>query len=97
MISTFLFKYVYRLKPIPYPRPEGTLPKSVLMMAPHTSLMDFIIGLSAMQYYDLHASTIIKKEFFFFPLNLILKKLGGMRVKEDEVAGLILCFAASRT
>ena len=65
MLSTFLFKYVYRLKPIDYPEPSGTIPKSVLMMAPHTSMMDFVIGLSAMKYYDLHAKTIIKKEFFF--------------------------------
>ena len=89
MLSTFLFKYVYRLKPVPYPNPEGTLPKSVLMMAPHTSLMDFVIGLSAMQYYDLHASTIIKKEAFFFPLNLILKKLGGIPVDRKHVRNFV--------
>ena len=46
MLSDFLFKYVYRVKPIPYPDPNGTVPKSVLMMAPHTSIMDFVIGLA---------------------------------------------------
>ncbi len=94
MLSTFLFKYVYRLKPIPYPRPEGTVPKSVLMMAPHTSFMDFVIGLAAMQYYDLHANTIIKKEIFFFPLNLLLKKLGGIPVDRKRVRNFVQ-FAAN--
>ena len=47
MLSTFLFKYIYRLKPVEYPDPNGTLPKSVLMMAPHTSIMDFVFGLAA--------------------------------------------------
>lgn len=112
MFSEFLFKYIYRVKPIPYPVPEGTLKKSVLMMAPHTSIMDFIIGLSAMKYYDLHAVTIIKKEFFFFPLNLILKKLGGIPldrkhirnftsfaaniIKERERCTLIICPEGTR-
>ena len=94
MLSTFLVKYVYRLKPIPYPRPEGTVPKSVLMMAPHTSMMDFVIGLAAMQYYDLHASTIIKKEFFFFPLGSLLKKLGGIPVNRKRVRNFV-SFAAN--
>ncbi|MDY6348076.1 MAG: 1-acyl-sn-glycerol-3-phosphate acyltransferase [Bacteroidales bacterium] len=85
MISDFLFKYIYRVKPIPYPKPGGTVGKSVLMMAPHTSMMDFIIGLSAMKHYDLHASTIIKKEFFVFPLNIILKKLGGIPVDRKHI------------
>lgn len=89
MLSTFLFKYVYRVKPIPYPNPEGTIPKSVLMMAPHTSIMDFVIGLSAMQYYDLHANTIIKKEFFVFPLKSLLKKLGGIPVDRKHVRNFV--------
>ena len=94
MLSTFLFKYVYRLKPIPYPRPEGTVPKSVLMMAPHTSIMDFVIGLSAMKYYDLHAKTIIQKEFFFFPLGGLLRKLGGIPVNRKRVRNFV-SFAAN--
>ena len=87
--SEFFFKYIYRLKPVQYPDPNGTLPKSVLMMAPHTSFMDFIIGLSAMNYYDLHASTIIKKEIFVFPLNLILKKLGGIPVDRKHARNFV--------
>ena len=94
MLSTFLFKYVYRLKPIDYPEPDGTIPKSVLMMAPHTSMMDFVIGLSAMKYYDLHAKTIIKQEFFFFPLGWLLRKLGGIPVNRKRVRNFV-SFAAN--
>lgn len=94
MLSTFLFKYVYRLKPIDYPEPSGTIPKSVLMMAPHTSIMDFVIGLSAMKYYDLHAKTIIKKEFFFPPLGWLLRKLGGIPVNRKRVRNFV-SFAAN--
>lgn len=87
--SAFNFKYLFRLKPIDYPDPNGTLPKSVLMMAPHTSVMDFVIGLSAMNYYDLHANTIIKKEFFVFPLNLLLRKLGGIPVDRKHARNFV--------
>jgi 1-acyl-sn-glycerol-3-phosphate acyltransferase len=64
------------------------------MMAPHTSIMDFVIGLSAMKYYDLHAKTIIKKEFFFPPLGWLLRKLGGIPVNRKRVRNFV-SFAAN--
>lgn len=66
--------------------PEKVTPKSIICVAPHTSNRDFFIGY--LYYKSLRGHSpkfLIKKELFFFPLNLILKRLGGVAV--DRKAG----------
>jgi len=41
--------------------------KAVLIMSPHTSNNDFIIGWLALKKLNVKAKFIIKKELFFFP------------------------------
>lgn len=56
-------------------------PKSVICVAPHTSNWDYPIGRLA--YWSLgkkSASFLIKKSWFIFPLNYLLKALGGVPV-----------------
>ncbi len=55
--------------------PEG-IKKSVIIMAPHTSYMDFVIGKLGLLCLNIKAMVIIKKEFFYFPLGLLLRALG---------------------
>lgn len=64
---------------------KGSIPKdikkAILISAPHTSNMDFVIGRSAL--YQLGFKDLkffIKKEAFFFPFGGLLKKLGGIPV-----------------
>lgn len=68
---------------------EGAeLPKCVICVAPHTSNWDFIIGKLCYTAIGCTASFLIKKEWFFFPLNLIFKSLGGVPVYRDKRTSL---------
>jgi len=59
--------------------PEG-LKKCVVVMGPHTSNWDFIIGKMAFMSYGVNGRFLIKKEMFFFPFGSILKAMGGIPV-----------------
>ncbi len=59
--------------------PAG-IEKCVVVMGPHTSNWDFIIGRITFANYGVNAKFLIKKELFFFPLGIIFKKLGGIPV-----------------
>ena len=80
-ISKFILK-AFGWKIIANITPE--IKKSVLIVAPHTSNWDFVIR--RMVYFALNVNVkfLIKKEFFRFPLDQILKKLGGIPVKRDS-------------
>ena len=54
--------------------------KAVIVVAPHTSLYDFILGFMAYKAMGIKAHFLIKKEAFFFPLGIILRKRGGIAV-----------------
>jgi 1-acyl-sn-glycerol-3-phosphate acyltransferase len=58
--------------------------KCVFCVAPHTSNWDFVIGII---FYKSIGGTIrflMKKDWFFFPMNLILKSLGGVPVDRKK-------------
>jgi 1-acyl-sn-glycerol-3-phosphate acyltransferase len=59
--------------------PKG-IDKCVVVMGPHTSNWDFIIGRIAFANYGVKANFLIKKEAFFFPFGGLLKKMGGIPV-----------------
>ena len=47
--------------------------KMVVMMAPHTSNWDFLLGWLGYMSVGIDSKYLIKKEAFFFPLGIILK------------------------
>lgn len=59
--------------------PEG-IKKAVVVMGPHTSNWDFVIGKIAFAKYGINAKFLIKKELFVPPLGWLLKSLGGIPV-----------------
>lgn len=59
--------------------PKG-VKKCVVVMGPHTSNWDFIIGRLAFIQYGVKGKYLIKKELFFPPLGWFLKSLGGIPV-----------------
>lgn len=64
---------------------EGVeLPKCVICVAPHTSNWDFPIGKLFYTAIGCTASFLMKKEWFFFPLNLILKSIGGVPIDRNK-------------
>ena len=63
---------------------EAIPSKCVFCVAPHTSNWDFVIGII---FYKSIGGTIrflMKKEWFFFPMNLILNSLGGVPVDRTK-------------
>ncbi|NLN96574.1 MAG: acyltransferase [Bacteroidales bacterium] len=58
--------------------------RCVLLMAPHTSNWDFVIGRLALWSIGLKTNFLIKKEVFFFPLGPLLKAMGGVPVDRSQ-------------
>lgn len=66
-----------------------TYRRCVLIMAPHTSNWDFVIGRLALWAIGVKAGFLIKKEAFFFPLGALLKKMGGIPVDRGQSKNVV--------
>lgn len=59
--------------------------KCVLIAAPHTSNWDFVIGRAAFYIFGIKGiKFLIKKEFFFFPVGILLKSMGAIPVDRSS-------------
>ena len=67
---------------------SGSLPngisKAVVIVAPHTSTWDFVIGRLTFWVSGVKIRFLIKQEAFFFPFGYLLKKLGGLPVNRGH-------------
>ena len=64
---------------------EGVeLPKCVICVAPHTSNWDFVVGKLFYTAIGCNAGFLMKKEWFFFPLSLLFRALGGVPVDRSQ-------------
>ncbi len=54
--------------------------KFIICLAPHTSNWDFIIGQLYMRAEGMSINFLMKKEFFFWPVGPIFKRMGGIPV-----------------
>ncbi|MCF8231078.1 MAG: lysophospholipid acyltransferase family protein [Bacteroidales bacterium] len=85
-ISRFLLRLMgWRIR-------EDSVPdvrKAVILVAPHTSNKDFLIGRLAFNMLDIKAAFLIKKEAFFFPVGGILRKIGGVPVSRNRKTNLV--------
>ena len=63
--------------------PEG-IKKCVIVVGPHTSNWDFILGKMAFITYGVKGKFLIKKELFFPPLGWFLKAIGGVPVDRKQ-------------
>lgn len=66
----------------------GLPAKCVICVAPHTSNWDLLLGLIVYKSMGRKASFLIKKEWFFFPMNLIFNILGGIPVDRSKKTSL---------
>ena len=89
-----MLEKVFRLN-VDYSVPENAR-KSVMLFAPHTSMMDFVAGKWVMDVMELRVKIMIKKEAFVFPIASWLKSVGGIPVDRrhmttmpEHVAALI--------
>ena len=67
-----------------YGRIPDDIKQSVLIVAPHTSLWDTIIGRLAFWHLDHDIKILIKGEAFFWPFSILLKAIGGMPVNRQK-------------
>lgn len=71
----------------------GSIPdkikKCIIIVAPHTSNLDFYIGRLAYYKMDVNVRFLIKKEAFRFPFKRILKGLGGIPVDRSKKTDLV--------
>lgn len=58
--------------------------KCVIVIAPHTSNWDFVLGELAIHSVGLKAGFLMKSAWFFFPLGCLMRKLGGIPVNRRE-------------
>ena len=66
-----------------------TLPdKYIIALAPHTSNWDFIMGLLYSRAEGFHCDFMMKKEWFFWPLGPLFRKLGGIPVYRSKHTSL---------
>jgi 1-acyl-sn-glycerol-3-phosphate acyltransferase len=65
------------------------LKKYIVIMAPHTSNWDFVIGWFGYRTLGLKAKFLIKKEAFFFPLGSLIKSMGAIPINRHSSASAI--------
>jgi 1-acyl-sn-glycerol-3-phosphate acyltransferase len=82
---------------------EGGLPdqpKFVLIVAPHTSNWDFIVGLRALLALGFRESFLAKHTLFKWPLGVFMRGLGGIpverSVRRDRVGESVAAFNGSQ-
>ena len=59
-------------------------PKYVIALAPHTSNWDFIMGLLYSRAEGFRCEFLMKKEWFFWPLGPLFRRLGGIPVERSR-------------
>ena len=71
---------------------EGAIPevaKAVVIVAPHTSNWDFLVGVAAMFALGLRVEFLGKRSLFFWPLGPVMRWLGGIPVDRTVSSGVV--------
>ncbi len=77
IFSWYGWKFVNHLPP--------EIKSYVLVGAPHTSNWDFIPAMTVMKRTKINAKFVIKKEWLFFPLGIILRAIGAIGVDRKKI------------
>lgn len=64
-------------------------PKCVICVAPHTSNWDFILGKLAYASVGRKAGFLMKESWFFFPLGILFRAIGGIPVPKQKGSSLV--------
>lgn len=62
--------------------------KYIICLAPHTSNWDFFLGILYSGAEDFQCNFLMKKEWFFWPLGPIFKRLGGIPVYREKKSSM---------
>jgi 1-acyl-sn-glycerol-3-phosphate acyltransferase len=71
------------------PLPDYWADKSVVIGFPHTTNMDTVRALTYIKLARVNARLLVKSTWFFFPMSILLKGLGGLPVKRDKARGFV--------
>lgn len=66
---------------------EVTVPmgeKYIIALAPHTSNFDFLLGVLYSRAMGIRCDFLMKKEWFFWPLGILMRYLGGIPVYRSK-------------
>ena len=66
-----------------------TVPKAVVVAAPHTSNWDGFWGLVCRVALDVEIHFFAKKSLFWFPLNILLRSLGGIPLDRKRAGSAV--------
>ena len=69
--------------------PPPPVPKCIILGAPHTSIWDFIISYIYYSGVGGKAVVLVKKDFFFWPVRGLLKRIGAIPVDRSKGASLV--------
>ncbi len=58
--------------------------KCIIALAPHTSNWDFIIGVLYSRATGVRSLFLMKKEWFFWPVGILMRRLGGIPVYRNH-------------
>ncbi len=64
-------------------------PKAIVLGIPHTSNWDFVISVIYYRAVGGKSNTMVKKDFFFWPLGYFVRAMGGIAVDRSKGASLI--------
>lgn len=65
-------------------------PKCVLLGVPHTSVVDFVVAWAFYTSIGGTPNIMIKKEFFFWPMGILLRKMGAVPVDRSKGASVAM-------
>ena len=71
------------------PPPPYLAGKHVLIGFPHTSNMDTVRAFIGYRIIGRTGYVMIKKEWFFWPMSILLRTLGGIPVQRDAPGGVV--------
>jgi len=75
-----LYKQMGWVADVTEPHPD----KYIICLAPHTSNWDFLIGQLYSGAEGLKSNFLMKKEWFFWPMGILMRKLGGVPVYRSK-------------
>ena len=70
----------------------SNIKKAVIIVAPHSSLWDTVIGKLGFWHMEVDSKILIKKEAFLWPFGLLLRSIGGIpvnRVKSGKLTSVV--------
>jgi 1-acyl-sn-glycerol-3-phosphate acyltransferase len=87
LIAKWLFEDVWGWRVV---GPVPTIPKYLIVVAPHTSNWDFLIGVLFRKFTEgFDPKYVAKKDLFVWPIGFIFRSLGGFPVERSKKTNFV--------